>query len=84
MYIYIYIFIHIYCIHNCGGHHLVPPINLFLLGLRSTAVLETYMASFVMGSDARELRKDAVTSRATMLRKLEEVPCGQDGHAGRT
>eukprot|EP00435_Cladocopium_sp_Y103_P006293 s3560_g2.t1 len=39
----------------------------------STAVLETYMASFVMGSDARELRRDAVTSRATMLRKLEEV-----------
>lgn len=39
----------------------------------STAVLETYMASFVMGSDARELRRDAVTSRATMLKKLEEV-----------
>lgn len=39
----------------------------------STAVLETYMASFVMGSDARELHKNAVSSRATMLQKLEEV-----------
>jgi len=39
------------------------------------------MASFVMGSDARELHKNAVSSRATMLQKLEEVPWGrgQDG-----
>ena len=41
---------------------------------RSTAVLETYMASFVMGSDAQQLKTgDAQSSKATMLRKLDDA-----------
>eukprot|EP00438_Fugacium_kawagutii_P026026 Skav202333 [mRNA] locus=scaffold781:56427:65054:+ [translate_table: standard] len=39
----------------------------------STAVLETYMASFVMGSDAQQLGQDASASKTTMLQKLKDV-----------
>jgi len=39
----------------------------------STAVLETYMASFVMGSDAQQLRSNGMASKTTMLQKLHDV-----------